>query len=411
VGRRRGLALAALALAAALSLGVWLSRPRAAAAPEPASVAAAPPAAPVGAAGAAAPSGGGGGRLPPFEDLPEPVRRLLEATPYPPTSGRLLPSQEDLLHPNRRYETHRPIPDTLSHDPAQVVTWRFSADRWAYTGPDVVRAFLEVRRGGEPVEVELVSATAVREGAAGPEGARERLDFRRDGADLVADLPLHRFADHHGSIVLEVRFEYARGRFHDDALRLFYTPADRIPARITGAARDSLEDGSLVVPLGVEVAQAGFYRFDANVYGPDGEPVAYAAWKGELAPGAQEIDLEVYGKVLRDAGVPGPYSVEQIRGYRFLDGQWPDRENLLDLPGALTTGSYPLDAFTDARHDSEHELALAGMLLEDVANGIGVAPPPMADGTTPDGAAQAAAPRPPDDDAEVKLPPAQTRPR
>jgi len=389
VTRRRGLALAALVLAAALALGAWLARPRASVARAPAAAAAAAQATAASPELAAA---AWGASLPPLDALPEPVRRLLEATPYPPSSGRLHPGQDDLLHPNRRYETHRPIPDTLSHDPAQVVTWRFSADRWAYTGAEVVHAFLEVRRGREPIEVEVASASAVREGRAGAEGPRERLDFRREGRDLVADLPLHLFADHLGSILLEVRFEYAPGRFHADELRVFHTPADRIPARITGEARDFVREGSLVVELGVEIDRPGFYRFDANVYGPGGEPVAYAAWKGDLEPGAQAIPLEVYGKVLRDAGVPGPYTVEQVRGYRFLDGQYPDRENLHDLPGAHTTRSYALGSFTDLRHDSPEELALAGMLLEDLANGIGVMPPPVADGSTPEGALEAAAP-------------------
>jgi hypothetical protein len=405
VSRRRGLALAALALAAAVALGLWLAREDADAASAPAVAAAAAPPPPPVAAAAPATGAPASRPLPPLDSLPEPVRRLLEATPYPPTSGRLLPGQEELLHPNGRYETHRPIPDTLSHDPTQVVTWRFSADRWAYTGPDVVHAFLEVRRGGKAIEVDLASATAVREGSAGPEGARVPLHFRRDGRDLVADVPLHPFADHHGAIVFEVRFEYERGRFHEDALRLFYTPANRIPAEITGAARDSVREGSLVVPLGVDVGQAGFYRFDANVYGPDGQPVAFTSWKGELESGVREIPLEVYGKVLRDAGVPGPYTISEIRGYRFLDGQYPDREHLLDLPGQLTTESYPLGVFTDVRHDSPHELALAAMLLDDLAKGIGVAPPPIAGGGAAPAAALAAEPpRPPDDDAEVALP-------
>jgi hypothetical protein len=403
VRRRRALALAALV--AALGFGLWLARVRAGVAPDAsASVAAAPPAQPRDAAAAA-----GGGGLPPLDSLPEPVRRLLEATPYPPSSGRLHVGQEDLLHPNRRYESHRPIPDTLSHDPEQVVTWRFSSDRYAYTGPDLVHAFLEVRRGGKPIEVELASATATREGRAGPEGAQEAVDFRRDGPDLVADLPLHPFADHHGVILLEVRFEYARGRFHEDSLRIFYTPTDRIPARLTEAARDFVRDGSLVVGIGVDVGREGFYRFDANVYGPDGEPVAYASWKGELEPGAQEIDLEVYGKVLRDAGVPGPYTVADIRGYRFLDGQYPDRENLLDLPVRHTTASHSLGAFTDVRHDSPHEVALAAMLLDDLANGIGVMPPPVAAGSAPPGALEPGAVRPPGD--EGSSPDEPTAPR
>jgi hypothetical protein len=374
---RRALALSALGVL--LVLGVWLVRRGAGPATTPAAAAAAAPPATLQEAAVAAAAADA---LPPLEELPEPVRRLLESTPYPDTSGRLHAGQEDLLQPNRRYERHRPIPDTLSHDPAQVVTWRFTSDRYAYTGADADAAHvsLEVRRGGEPLEVELHEATAVREGRAGAEGERERIDFRRDGRDLVSDLPLHLFADHHGVILLEVRFEYERGRFHEDELRIFHTPPDRVPAELAPVARDFVQDGSLVVAVDVDVERAGFYRFDANVYGAGGEPVAYTHWKGDLQPGGQTIPLRVYGKVLHDAGVPPPYTVTQIRGYQFIDGGYPDRAHLLDLPTRHTTASYSLGSFTTVRHDSPQEIRLANMLLQDIASGIGVAPPPAASG-------------------------------
>lgn len=373
--RRRALVLAALLVV--LGLGVWIARRGAdAATGRAAREGAAPPAAAVEAAVAEVAADA----LPPWEELPEPVRRLLESTPYPPTSGRLFAGQEDLLHPNRRYERHRAIPDTLSHDPAQVVTWLFTTDRYAYTGPEIVRVSLEVHRGGEPIEVELESATAVREGRAGTEGERERLDFRRDGEGLVSELPLHLFADHHGVILLEVRFEYERGRFHEDSLRIFHTPEDRIPAELGPVVREFVQDGSLMVEAGVEIVHEGFYVFDANLYGPNGEPVAFARWKGDLESGGQRIPFEWYGKALRDAGIAPPYTVEKIRGYRFIDGGYPDREHLPERPGRHQTRAYPLDTFTPLPHVSPAKVRLAQMLLQDVENGIGVAPPALAPG-------------------------------
>jgi hypothetical protein len=374
--RRRALVLAALLVV--LGLGVWLARRGADAAPgrSASEAAGAPPVAVHEAAVAEAAADA----LPPWDELPEPVQRMLESTPYPPTSGRLEAGQVDLLEPNRRYERHRPIPDTLSHDPAQVVTWRFTSDRYAYTDADAAHVSLEVRRGGKPIEVELQTATAVREGRAGAEGERERLDFRRDGQGLVSDLPLHRFDDHHGVIVLEVRFEYERGRFHEDSLRIFYTPPDEVPAEISPVARDFVEDGSLVVEVDVNIGRAGFYRFDANLYDAGGEPVAYTAWKGELPRGRRAVPLRVYGKVLHDAGVPPPYIVTQIRGYRFIDGGYPDRAHLPDLNIRHTTSSHSMGAFTNRRHDSALEVRLASMMTRDFANGIGVTPPPAASG-------------------------------
>jgi hypothetical protein len=368
-------------LAAAVGAWLWLSRAEAAreAGPPPA-VAAAPPALPSSAPAVQAPR-------PPRDlaALPEPIRRFLESTTYPPTSGRLTRAHEDLLFPNRRHERFRPIPDTIGDDPDQQVTWLLTADRWAYVGPETVHAWLEVRRGGRPAPVEIVAASAVREGRAGPVGDRVALDFAPDGDRLAADLPLHLFADHHGSIGLSVRFAWAPGREHEDMLRIFSTPSDHVPGRFAGL-RDSLRDGGLRVGVEVDIDQAGFYRFDANVYGADGEPLAFATFKGDLAPGAQTVPLDVYGKVLRDAGVPGPYTFGEVRGYRFLDGQFPDREEIAPLPARATTAAYPLEAFTDTPHVSAHELHMVELMRDDLARGIALVVPPLP------GEAEAAAP-------------------
>lgn len=327
----------------------------------------------------------------PFADLPEPIRRFLESTPYPPTSGRLSAAHEDLLRPNARHERHRPIPDTLADDPAQIVSWLFTADRWAYVGPDTVHAWLEVNRGETPIAVEIASATATREDASGPVGAPEPLSFTREGDRLVADLSLARFADHFGPIVLAVRFEYAPGRFHEDQLRIQSTPLSHVPGAVA-EMEDRVSNGNLVLDVGADLRVGGFYRFDANVYDANGDPVAYASWKGELTAGRQSIPLEVWGKVLRDAGVPGPYTIGEIRGYRFLDGQYPDREMLPSLDATHTTSAWPLDVFRDDEHVSEHELHVAELMLDDLEAGRALVTPPVA--------ADAVAPRAPDDDVE-----------
>ncbi len=330
----------------------------------------------------------------PFADLPEPIRHFFESTPYPSSSGRLTRAHEDLLHPNQRYERHRPIPDTLSDDPASVVSWRFTTDRWAYVGPETVHASLEVRRGGAPIAVDVVHAFALREGASGTFGSAEPLTFEREGDHLVADLPLARFADHFGPITLEVRFEYDRGRFHEDRLRIESTPASHVPGRVTEMS-DRLSNGSLLLEVGADLAVAGFYRFDANVYDANGNPVAFTSWKGDLAAGPQRIPLEVWGKVLTDAGIPGPWTVGEIRGYRFLDGQYPDREWLPPTPGTHTTRAWPLDGFTDASYVDAHEVQMAERMLDDLAAGRPLLAPPAA--------IDPVASRPADDDAEPTL--------
>lgn len=346
------------------------------AATPPPDVAAAPPPAPP--------------ELPPEEELPEPVRRYLEATPYPATSGRLTPAHEDLLHPNQRYERPRPIPETLGGDPDAVAFTLFTADRYFYQGDEVVHAWLEARRGGAPLLGRVLRASARAEGDAGPVGPAVALDFRWESDRFVTDLALARFADHHGPIVLEVLYEWEPGRTQEESLRLFHTPASRIPARFTDDFRESVSDGSLVLEVGIEVDLPGFYRVDGNLYDAAGRPVAFAAFKGELGRGDRSVPLEVYGKVLRDAGAPGPWTLRQVRGYRFLDGSFPDREIVPEHPGSWQTDAYALDAFVDAPHVSDHERHVVQLMLDDLARGIPVefpalpapgppAPPPPQD--------------------------------
>jgi hypothetical protein len=165
---------------------------------------------------------------------------------------------------------------------------------------------------------------------------------------------------------------------------------------VVAEMQDRVSDGSLVLDLGADLRVGGFYRFDANVYDAFGNPIAFATWKGELAAGRQTIPLEVWGKVLRDAGVPGPYTIDEIRGYRFLDGGYPDREELPPAGAAHTTAAWPLDVFRDAAHVGAHELHMAELMLDDLEAGRPVLTPPVA--TDP------VAPRMADDDAEPAPP-------
>lgn len=355
--------------------------------------AAMPPTPPPPAAGAEAPPRARP-LVPAPEELPEPIRRYLEAHPYPPTSGRLTRAHEDLLAPNRRHERFRPIPDSLDHDPDAIVEALFTADRFYYTGSEVVHASLRVRRAGEPVEVEVLEAEALAEGRSGPEGPSAPLHFRPAGDGLVAELDLSRFGDHFGPVLLRVRFDYGGKAPAGESLRIYTTPRTRIPAELTGEVGSRVVDGNLLLEAGVVVRTEGFYRFDANLYDARGEPVAFATFKGHLPRGPGVVPLEIYGKVLRDAGRPGPYTVAQLRGYRFLDGSWPDRERLPDHPGTWVTEAFPLEAFRDEPHMDEHKARMVALMLEDVARGIALDVPPLpAPGETP-------GPKPPDDDLE-----------
>ncbi|MCB1174540.1 MAG: hypothetical protein KDK39_13300 [Leptospiraceae bacterium] len=82
--------------------------------------------------------------------------------------------------------------------------------------------------------------------------------------------------------------------------------------------QDSKRDGSLVVSIPITVIKAGYYEIRANLQEKDGEKrmVASASIKERLSTGNHVVDLEFFGKVIRDSGVDGPYIVRNIRAFR-----------------------------------------------------------------------------------------------
>ena len=317
--------------------------------------------------------------------LPPSVERYLAQTVYPPGVGALHAEHVDLLSPNRRFETYRPIPDTFSLDASQIVTVRLTSDHYYYEGDAPIALSLEILRGNDPIEALSLDAGATREGRAGAEGRRSAVDFRfaPNEGGYAATLDPARFADHHGPIVVDARIEYADGVFHEETLRFFLTPEGRIPARFTGAVDDAVVNGHLLVEVGIDVEQTGQYRIDANLYDRAGRPVAFSAFKGRLGRSDRTVPIEFFGKVIRDAGARGPFTVGEIRGYRFLDGAYPDRERIPDLPGRHPTRAYALSDFSAEVFTSPHKERMIELLLEDVARGIAIEAPPVA---RPDGA-------------------------
>ena len=316
------------------------------------------------------------------ENLPPAVARYLAATIYPPGTGRLTAAQDDLIHPNQRYEDFRRVLDTYNEDESQVVSVRLTADHFFYTGDETIELRLQVRRGTKPIRPKSVNARALREGRGGSEGNPIPIRFHRTGDGLEARLDSARFADHHGPVLVQAQIEYEAGAYYEETLRFFYTPANKIPARFTGEFRDSLQGGSLRVDIGIDVDLSGFYRIDANLYDRFGNPVSFAAFKGNLEAGKRFVPIQFFGRVLRDVNANGPYRVEQIRGYRFLDGEYPDRERIPDFAGRYQTARYAANQFSDDEYSSEQKQRMVQLLLEDVAHGISIDQPPLANVNT-----------------------------
>lgn len=91
---------------------------------------------------------------------------------------------------------------------------------------------------------------------------------------------------------------------------LLYTLGPR--ARLTGRWRDSMRDGHLELEAEVEVEQPGLFTLMAQVFGPHLEPLAWVKQTQPLEAGRGTLTLEVFGKVLHDLGIDGPYRVRQV---------------------------------------------------------------------------------------------------
>jgi hypothetical protein len=375
--RRRLRVGVTLGAALLLGLGLWLVRSgpppaqpvanaEAAPPPAPAPVAAPPP---VAAAPVAAP--------PPAAELPEAVQRYLEATVYPPDSGRLEEGALDLLEPNRRWEDFRRVPGAPGVDPDLHFLW--TCDRVYYLSDQVVEARFEARRGDAPLAVASLEAFAQPEGRAGPEGEALPLRFRREGDAWLAELELARELErHHGPVALTARYGLPGAPVREETIRIFVTPADGVPARFTGAFADRVGQGGLEIEVGVQVDEPGFYRVDANLHAAGGAPLGWAVFKGELAAGAGALRLVFFGKALHDAGQPGPYTLRGLRGYLFRDAAFPDRLHMRDYPGSWTTRPWELSDFSPDEWDGEHRRHMVELMLEDERRGIALDLPPDA---------------------------------
>jgi|GEM_PF-1740555 len=91
---------------------------------------------------------------------------------------------------------------------------------------------------------------------------------------------------------------------------LIYTRGPR--AKLTGQWRDFIRQGHLDLEAELEVEEEGLFTLMAQIFGPNQEPIAWVRQMEQLPAGRGHITLVVFGKVLHDAGIDGPYRVRQV---------------------------------------------------------------------------------------------------
>jgi hypothetical protein len=147
---------------------------------------------------------------------------------------------------------------------------------------------------------------------------------------------------------------------------VFYTAEP--PAVWAGGVREALVDGSLVLTLPAFVREPGRYVVKARVDDATGAPLALLAFNDELAAGAQDVRLELFGKLVRDAKPTFPLVVRDVDAFLLRPDTFPDRSLMPRLAGKVhTSGDYALSEFSDAEWNGEERARYLAEFGRDVA--------------------------------------------
>jgi hypothetical protein len=173
------------------------------------------------------------------------------------------------------------------------------------------------------------------------------------------------FADWAGLVRTELTVQVA-GTQGYVAFDVVYAP--ETPATWSGAPHEAFEDGSLNLYLPVQVAQAGRYVVTGRVDDADGKPFALLSFNDELGPGAQQVRLTVWGRLVRDQKPAFPLTLHDVEGFLLKPDAYPDRALMPPRDGVvLTTRKYAIATFSDATWQSEETARYVAEFSQDVA--------------------------------------------
>ena len=157
------------------------------------------------------------------------------------------------------------------------------------------------------------------------------------------------------------------------------------PAVFTQTARDTLEEGSVAVYVGITVQQAGTYEIVGRLYDSTGLPLVYMRFLGELTGANTEVRLLGFGKVILDEGGVPPFVLRDVEGSEMLIGQYPDRAPMAEWLGPYTTAAYPLSSLSAAEYngaDKQRKIDALDQAARDGVQNIRASGPAQATGPT-----------------------------
>lgn len=276
------------------------------------------------------------------------------ASPYPPTCRPAARS------PSRVFPRHGPVlvkPLSVEDLGPNRAVVRVTEDRDHLLPGDAVTVTVEVVATGvrtpfEVKEAELVKART--KDNPNPESVAV-LAFNDDGKPpdagakdgvstaTISDAPI--IKDYVGDLTARIAITTAT---ESGEVMLPLARTGPPPAEFSGKVRESVENGSLALYVGIRVKTAGHYALTGRLYDSEHRAMAVLDANVDLALDTREVRFEAFGKLLRDLNVPGPWELRDVEGYLF--GAIADRVDLLPMrvsKGPYRTRAYPLTMFSD----------------------------------------------------------------
>jgi hypothetical protein len=280
---------------------------------------------------------------------------------YPRSAQPLAPDEADPIVRDREIS---PV-ESRGRNGAEPVLRVFAA-AMGFESPEPAVVYAELTTNGRPVPAREIRATLTTEMLA----PLAEVPFHDDGADGDAVAGDGRWTvvfpgDALGGPLSTSYLVQVHARLDGDDERkgaasfLYASPH----AQLTGGYRDALVDGSLVVGIEVDVAQAGRFHVEATLYGAGGtEKIAWAQAAQWLEPGTQWLDLSFFGLILRERGIDGPYVLRYVA--LSTTTEMPNAKNRL-AENAYQTAAYRAAGFSDRPYQDPDLLEAAERIEQD----------------------------------------------
>ncbi len=288
-----------------------------------------------------------------------------DATRYPHES-RPIADHPDRIKPFDPVVEEKTMRDPQGN-PVKGITLKTGQDRVFLSGPDSVKFTVQaLDKEGRvlPLIITRASGQTLPDNKQLTTPRSANLDFSDSGPsagvdDIAGDgnysarltPQTQGFAGASGTIrvLVFVKADGKDGVAHFDVI---YT--EDLPATWLAGAREAQEQGSLNFYLKAQVRVPGRYVVSARVDDARGQPFALLTFNDEVAAGAQEFKLHLFGALIRDKRPAFPLKLRDVEAFLLIPDKFPDRLMMPRRAGLVyTSGSYNPESFSPSEWSSE----------------------------------------------------------